>query len=222
MSFSKEWDQRFKDNTHLSYCPWSDLVTNVMRFSPPKNEKFNVLELGCGAGANIPFFLSFNNVNYFAIEGSNNIVQRLKSKFPDIKERIFCGDFTQEIPFDTNFDLIVDRGAITHNTIPGITNSLDLINQKLVDEGKLISINLYSTMSSDYELGEETDDKFTRTNFSDGTFTKVGKVHFFDKSHIFELFHKFNILFLEHKISKQEIPEEKRIIASWNLVANKK
>ena len=220
MSFSEEWDQRFKDDTHLSIWPWSDLVSTVMRFSPPKKDEFNVLELGCGAGANIPFFRSFSNVNYHAIEGSKNIVDRLKSKFPDLKDRIVCGDFTQNIPFDKNFDLIVDRGAITHNTIPGITNTLNQIYQKLVDKGKLISISLYSTMSSDYKRGEETDDKYTRKNFSQGTFTNVGRVHFFDKPHILKLFEKFHIIFLEHEISNQEIPEE-NTIASWNLVVEK-
>ena len=57
MSFSNEWDESYKKNTHLSIWPWSDLVSYVMRYARPENPKnCNVLELGCGAGANIDFF----------------------------------------------------------------------------------------------------------------------------------------------------------------------
>ena len=57
MSFSEEWNHAYEKNTNLSTWPWSDLVSYVKRFTKlDKNSK--VLELGCGAGANIPFFLS--------------------------------------------------------------------------------------------------------------------------------------------------------------------
>ena len=40
-----------------------------------------VLELGCGPGANIPFFLS-QGADYYAAEGSETIVVELQKKFP--------------------------------------------------------------------------------------------------------------------------------------------
>ena len=51
--FSIEWDQRYKENLQMSIWPWSDLVSAVMRLRLPASTR--VLELGCGAGANIPF-----------------------------------------------------------------------------------------------------------------------------------------------------------------------
>ena len=56
MNFSKEWEERYRENTHLSVWPWSNLISYVMRYARPENKDFSVLELGCGAGANIPFF----------------------------------------------------------------------------------------------------------------------------------------------------------------------
>ena len=56
-----------------------------------KNEK--ILELGCGAGANIRFFEELG-CEYWGIEGSPTIVARLHSKYPKLVDRIITGDFT--------------------------------------------------------------------------------------------------------------------------------
>ena len=76
MTFSQEWEKCFKENTQISTWPWSDLVSYVMRYARPTGENFRVLELGCGAGANIPFFISLG-VDYYAIDGSSTIVEIL-------------------------------------------------------------------------------------------------------------------------------------------------
>ena len=85
MSFSNKWDERYQENTHMSIWPWSDLVSLVMHNKPPK-EKFRVLELGCGAGANIPLFIALG-ADYYAVEGSQTIVNQLHKKFPQFKKR---------------------------------------------------------------------------------------------------------------------------------------
>ena len=65
MTFSNKWDTCYKNKTHsMNNWPFSDLVSYVMRFSKPGKSKIRVLELGCGSGANIPFFLSLN-AEYF-------------------------------------------------------------------------------------------------------------------------------------------------------------
>ena len=76
MTFSKEWDDRYSENTHMSNWPWSDLVSYVKRYTDIQSDS-NVLELGCGSGANIPFFLSLN-ANYHGIDGSPTIIEKLK------------------------------------------------------------------------------------------------------------------------------------------------
>ena len=63
-----------------------------MRYAPPNKPKFCVLELGCGAGANIPFFSSLN-VEYYAIEGSPTIVESLRKKW------LYDQPFFKKIPF---------------------------------------------------------------------------------------------------------------------------
>jgi len=174
--------------------------------------------LGCGVGANIPFFRSLN-IDYFAMDGSQYAIKKIKEKYPDIKKQIAVGDFTKKIPFLTNFDLIIDRAAITHNSTKGITKSINLIYKKLKNNGKFIGIDWFSTKHSDYKKGVEID-KYTRNKIPNGTFLDVGKVHFSDKTHIQSLFSKFDIKILEHKTIKKQIPK-KETFASWNLVVKK-
>ncbi len=221
MAFSNEWDKCYKENTHFSVWPWSDLVSYVRRYVRPTGKDFRVLELGCGAGANIPFFVSLG-VNYYAIEGSRTIVEKLHKKYPEFAEKIVEGDFTTGIPFQESYDLVVDRSAVTHNTTSGIRKCLEHVNKKLKRGGKYIGIDWFSTTHSEYTNGKETDDVFTRNSYQNGMFAHVGMVHFSDKLHLLDLFKEFDIVHLDHKIIKTEIPNEYLIAAYWNFMAHKK
>ena len=80
----------------MSIWPWSDLVSLVMQYKLPK-EEFRVLELGCGAGANIPLFIALG-ADYYAVEGSQTIVNQLHKQYPQFKDNIIVGDFTKDMP----------------------------------------------------------------------------------------------------------------------------
>jgi len=220
MNFSKEWEQRYKENTHLSIWPWSDLVSYVMRYSRPHNNSFRVLELGCGAGANIPFFMSLG-VEYYAIEGSETIVTNLKQRFPLLEDKLVIGDFTLDIPFEENFDLIVDRSSLTCNSTDAIKQCLDVVHQKLKNGGKYIGIDWFSTQHYEYKNGKSCEDVFTRTGYSEGLLEGVGRVHYSDKAHLLDLFRNFTVIILEHKIVKCEIPSQDVTRANWNFVMQK-
>lgn len=221
MTFSPEWDATYRDSKHLSTWPWSDLVSYVHRYARPADGYRCVLECGCGAGANIPFFVNLGT-DYFAIEGSGSIVARLHERFPGLKDRIVVGDFTQAIPFTETFDLIVDRGALTHNTTPAIRRALSIIFDRVRPGGKLIGIDWFSMEHSDAEFGDALD-PWTRTNIRTGQFSGVGMVHFSDRGHLHELLHGsgFEIERLEHKLVDTVVPEGNNRFAAWNFVAVK-
>jgi len=56
----------------------------VIRYAKPAKKQNRVLELSCGAGANIPFFLG-QGFKYYGIDGSDTIINKLKESFPKIK-----------------------------------------------------------------------------------------------------------------------------------------
>ena len=204
----------------MSVWPWSDMVSYVMRYARPTGPGFRVLELGCGAGANIPFFLSLG-VEYFGIEGSPAIVEKLKERYPALKDNIVAADFTLGIPFDGEFDLVVDRASLTHNATVAIVRCLDAVHAKLKPGGKYVGVDWFSTAYSDYRKGIAAEDEFTRTGYREGSFVDVGRVHFSDKSHLIDLFNQFEMMVLEHKIIQREIPDDGWHFASWNLVVRK-
>ena len=221
MTFSAEWEDNYKQNAHMSTWPWSDLVSFVMRYSRPSGPDFRVLELGCGAGANIPFFLHLG-VAYHAIEGSSSITARVRGNFPVFAETIVTGDFTRQIPFDGPFDLVMDRASLTHNTTASIRQCLDLVHERMRPGGSYIGIDWFSSRHTDAQQGEPDADPYTRRGYTSGPFANVGRVHFSDKGHLIDLFGKFSLTHLEHKTVERKIPEEGYTLAFWNFAAVKR
>jgi hypothetical protein len=220
MSFSVEWDERYSQNTHLSTWPWSDLVSYFHRYAGPFSPATEVLEIGFGAGANIPFFKALG-VAYSGIEGSQAIHSRVCERFPELADKLYLGDLSSyELPH--SYDVVVDRAAMTHNSTAAIENGLKHLSKYLPIGGRYIGIDWFSTCHSDFALGE-TIDAFTKFNLLEGQFVGVGNVHFSTKEHILELFSNagFRVTTLEHKQCIAEIPQVDHVFASWNLVAEK-
>lgn len=219
MTFSNEWETLYAQGKQWSLYPWSDLVSLVMVFAGPKafNHKPKVLELGCGVGANIPFFLD-KGFEYYAIEGSRTAVEHIRKRWQN-KVTILHGDFTKELSFERGyFDLVVDRSSTTHNTKKAVEKVISDVKRVLKPGHLFIVCDWFSTKHSGYLKGEFLE-KQTCHNFDvDSVFAHVGVVHFFDKRELVSLFDQWEILSMEHKIYKAFIPQEEIKLASWNLV----
>jgi SAM-dependent methyltransferase len=222
MGFSQEWDKTYTDNQQMSVWPWSDLVSLVHRHcnSIITAGRGRVLELGCGAGANIPLFRALK-MEYYAIEGSPTVVKQLHQRYPDLAHNICVGDFTVGQPFAGAFDLVVDRAALTHNKTESIKSSLQFAFDSLTPGGVFRGVDWFSKNHTDFRFGEPIDDAHTRTNHSKGQFVSVGKVHFSDDAHLRDLFANFEIVFMEEKLVRRYEPQDNHQFASFNIVARK-
>lgn len=220
MAFSKEWDDVYKSGAHDSQWPWSDVVALTCRYFKER-EGLKVLELGCGAGANILFFEKIG-AKYYGIEGSGYQANRLRERFHSQNVFIKAGDFTQIIPFDEKFDLIFDRGAITCNTTESIRNAMSMVSEKLSWGGYFFGIDWFSDkhygFMQRYENVRKIDDR--TYVFSDGYFSGLGDMHFFDRGHIEDLLSEFEIVSLEERVVTHFLPRNE-IWATWNVVARK-
>lgn len=217
MPNAAEWESLYSNNRHVSVWPWTDVVSLTMRHFKPSGPEFRVLELGCGAGANIPFFRSLG-VDYWAIEGSQSAIERLRQNYPDLAGKLMVGDFTQRIDPQGKFDMILDRGSLTHNQTSCLRKALKLIHRHLEPKGKLLCVDFFSTAFDEYREGDAGEDEYTRTNFSGGRLAGTGVAHFADEAHLLELFADFRIELLEHKTVAQRFPKP-ATFAAWNLIA---
>jgi len=222
MGFDLDWEKTYASGTHLSVWPWSDIVSLVNRHCKTLIKKGGgrVLELGCGAGANIPFFLALG-MDYSAIEGSSTIVKQLHERYPDLADKIQVGDFTQEQSFQSNFDMVIDRASLTHNTKKVIRRALQIAYDLLKPEGVFIGTDWFSKNHTNFKGGEEFEDEYTRNNHIENQFEGVGNVHFSDEPHLRDLFSKFEIKFMEEKLFRRYEPKDNHQFASWNIVARK-
>jgi len=233
MGFSVEWEKTYQTGAHNSIWPWSEVVSLTNRYFRGDKSRLRVLELGCGAGANIPFFVSLN-AEYCGIEGSATEVQKLQKQYavscgedecpPTNRSRVALleGDFTKALPFDGEFDLILDRSAVTHNATDDIRKAIVLAYEKLRKGGYYFGLDWFSTndraYSDDTGLYDVIDDR-TRV-FHSGYFNGLGNVHFSDADHIQELFRSMTIVELYEKTKAYSIPGGKQE-ASWSFVAQK-
>ncbi len=220
MTFSNEWENIYRSSEQMSIWPWSDLVAYVMRYARPTGPEFRVLEIGVGAGANVPFFHHLKT-QYYGVDGSTTAVDRLKERFPAAAANFVVADFTRELPVPGQFDLVVDRGALTANTGSAVKACLRLVHEKLKPGGKLLSIDFYSDRHSDSALGRTNEDKFTKTEIPEGHLAGTGNVHFADEAQIKSLFSDFEIIILEHKTIERLVPANSHVFASFNVACRK-
>ena len=221
--FSRKWEKTYKKGQQLDNWPWSDVVSLTTQFLLNKKKirrKYSVLELGCGGGPNIDFFIK-SNFDYYGIEGSITAVRHLHKKYPKLKKRIICGDFTLNQPFKKKFDIILDRGSMTHNDTAAIKSGLRLARNSLKFGGFYFGVDWFSTDDSDFKIRGKKLDKFTLNNLTHGKLKNVGTIHFSNLRHLKELFKEWKIIQIDKKCKTQIKPlSYTRVV--WDIIAKKK
>jgi len=210
MTFSEEWHEVYASGREQVNWPWSDVVSLATRFGGDLKDK-RVLELGCGTGANLEFFRKSKAI-YHGMDGNPKALENIRCR------RLSVGDFTVALPY-INMDMIFDRAAVAHNDTSGIKDCLGLVSDTLKSGGIYIGVDWFSHQHDEYAKGEPDIDEFTKTDYTDGQFTGVGRVHFSDEGHLRDLFSYFTILHLEEKVKTNALTGAKA--ATWNIVVRK-
>lgn len=216
----ENWDRVYREARHRSVWPWSHVVTLVNRHVPEFRSGIRVLELGCGAGANIRFFVE-NGAEFWGIEGSESMVVQLRLAFPELADRLICADFTHPVEIEGSFDLVLDRGSITHNSTAAVVRTMDLVHDYLRPGGWFIGTDWFGTGSDEYCNGTPTDDPYVRDDFEDGPFADVGVTHFFDREHVEQMLGPLDLVALYRRTTDRVFPDPPHSHEAWDVVARR-
>lgn len=220
---SSNWEMVYRTGGHNNSWPWSDMVSLFHRYRKLINaQEFSILDLGSGTGNNYPFWKSLNS-NYFGIDISQSATDIFLSKYPEVGNRVICGDFSQMKTLNKEFDVICDRGAITCGSRVQVSETIPMVYESLKKGGIYLGIDWYSKQSSDFSLPSEIVDENSRRDVDSPSLGGIGTIHFANKRDMLEIFSKFEILELSEKVITRYLPHEleNNQFASWNIVARK-
>lgn len=201
MTFSLDWDLYYTKDRGIGTAIYPNFEKLVAFFV---SDAAKMLELGAGAGGEIPFFRRLR-FGYHGIDGSSESIALLQKHFPELSDKLAVGDFTKDLPFGGEFDLIVDRASVAHNDTNGIRSCLKLVYGALKPGGLFVSSDWFSTKHSEFERGTVVD-AHTRCDYPDGQFAGVGKVHFSDEEELIDLFRDFHGVFVQERVSRRPAP----------------
>ena len=176
--------------------PAEDIIRKVMRAYRQRStrETTKVLELGCGAGANLSFFLN-EGFQTFGVDGAPSAINAARERLQPMKSEgqileLTCATFDQVDYPDEHFDLIIDYFAIYANPMSSITSTLDNAFRMLKPGGRLYSRS-WGTLCQGAETGEIIE-AGTSKNPESGPCCNMGITHFFSLEEIQNLFSEWS------------------------------
>ena len=225
MSFDNKWDTEiYKNHAQVNRYPFDSVVSTVFRYfgSTKTRSDIKILELGCGTANNISF-LAQEGFSAIGLDGSEHAIQlgRNLLKKKGLNAELICQDFTKLSNFeDESFDMVIDRGSITHNRRKDIETTISDVHRVLKDRGIFLS-QIFSSKHSAVKYGKRLEDG-TLHEFSGGFFAGHPMIFYFATDQdIIDLYEsRFTMLSKLHNVS-QEMLNEDDYRAMWNLVCQK-
>jgi len=215
LNFDKKWETEiYKKKRQINKYPYTSIVSAVNRiFNDKKLKRLHALDLGCGSGNNTKFLIDFGFKNVVSIDGSKSIIKEAKKIVKSNKCKFICADFNEYNFGKEKYDLIIDRGSITHNKKKNINKIYKKVNLALKKNGYFIS-HVFSS--------KHTENRKTKSKSSFKQIMRVSNgmiASFFSKKEIFNLFKDFKIIEINH-LQDNNI-QKKYTSAFWYVVVKK-
>jgi len=225
MAFDQRWEKEiYANHLQINRYPYNDIVSAVFRCFAGVEDRSNIhiLELGCGTANNIWFFAQ-EGFTATGIDGSESAIRLgqdiLKQK--GLEARLICQDFTDLSQFaDQSFDMVVDRGSITHNGRAGVEKTISEV-YRILKKGGIFLSHIFSTEHQGMQYGKPLGDG-SYHKFEGGFFDQIPLLFFFaSEDDIVELYHsKFNMLSQIHNVHYEMLPAANKR-AMWQLICEK-
>ena len=204
--------------------PAEDLIRRVMRAhrDVETRQSTKVLELGCGAGANLSFFLQ-EGFQVVGIDGAPSAIEAAKERLKPFKsenqllELETC--YFEDIDYpDASFDLIVDYFAIYANRMSVIDDILESAKAMLKPGGRFYS-RCWGTKCEGFETGKILEPG-TSENPTCGPCANMGTSHFFSLEELQDKYADWSSVEIFQTISR-EATNDDQVIEEFTVWAVK-
>ena len=190
-------------------------------FSGAENRRdVRVLEVGCGAGANI-WFLAREGFSATGIDGSETAIRiardRLTSEQLEADLRVLDALSIAETFGDRSFDAILDVACLQHNMLIDVRRLLSEFARTLRPGGRVFSMAVAAGSFGD-GTGEPIEPGSFR-NVTEGPARNLGVCHFFTLTELRELFQNFEEVKIE--FSSRTLDERTNTYGHWVTQARK-
>lgn len=112
----------------------SEEIINIILDNAGVTEGKDVLDVACGTGVMIPYYLKRSVASVTGIDIAPNMVEIARQKFPQGNVKIICGD-VEETDLGQKFDCIVVYNAFPH--FPNPEHLIEILSGLLKPDGTL-------------------------------------------------------------------------------------
>ncbi len=193
---NQAWEQIYASGQQLNRYPYSEVVSFFFRHRsglPTAGAK--ALDVGCGSGVHSDF-LAKNGLQVLGFDFSESAVRSARESYPNPSLTFEVGDFDSFEPGDRSFDLVIDRCATTHSTVPTTLSLYNRLRSQLRPGARLFWQG-FAWDNSGRELGHDNGDG-SWSRFSGGVFERLGRTAFFTEADIERGFDGYEIHALRH------------------------
>lgn len=220
-SFHYFWEQKYLDGYDTRY-PWDTVVSFVFRNAPENKprQEVKILEVGCGTGANL-WFAAREGFRVYGVDGSATAIDLAKKRFHDdeLNGNFYVADFTC-LPFDdTEFDLVIDRAALTCVGFAAAQKAIKEI-YRVMKLGARFFFCPYSDRHSSCSSGEQGQDE-QRMNITLGTMVDAGPICFYGRQQVIKILQDFHLSSLQHMEYAEMLEPAWLVHAEWRVIASK-
>ena len=212
-NLKQTWDNVFKNKTWGEF-PAEDLVRFFSKFKYLQNS--HVLEIGCGPGGNINFFIS-KNIKYTGIDISAIAIKKAKKKYKKISKLSLINNDFIEYNFDKNkYNFLVDNCSSCCLPLQKRIFFYKKISESLKKNGVIFMRTFSNKCILNNSKKIKSNDFFEPKKILNG----VGKINFLNRNNIYKIFNKnFKIIYFEE--ITRSIENQKFLISEWIIYAKK-
>jgi len=202
MSWDHVWERIFRTRDWGRYPP-EELIRFVAKhlYSAPDRKQVRILEIGCGAGANI-WFLAREGFDVYGIDGSKTAILKAEQRLQEegLKAHLQVGDIISlaELYSPNHFDAVVDVACLQHNRMGAVQAIVDQIVTVINGGGKVFSM-MVVVGSWGHGLGKEIEPG-TFADIREEPLQGAGLCHFFTLGEVQRLFKRFSDVQIEYSV----------------------